>query len=264
MSAPATIKCSKCGQLFLKGKAKEHNDSCIGKPLGGGGGGGGAVSSTVVPPKKCRDCGEPLTGPYSDHKPKCSSKNAKATGHEKSPAPSEGGGGNNSKGPKGPQNSSAAPVGGDGYEGPAPIGNGDGKKTKAPKGPESSSAAASSGGGGNKGSAKAAPAPEDLTLIPRAIAQNITGFTFGNVNGFSIKVSTMCAHMVQGPVFSCIVNGCTGKLLKGGSCFTTEGVLFAVVEPKTADNNRAYWRKPTAAEISLLKMPVAATAAADV
>lgn len=228
MSATATTKCLQCGQLFLKGKATEHNNSCIGKPLGGGGGG---VSSTVVP-NQCRDCGNFFSGHFSIHKPKCSSRIEKAAGTEKSPAPSEGGGGNNSKGPKVPESSSAA--------------------------------AASSGGGGNKGPAKAV-AVEDLTLIPRGMALKMRDLTFVNTSGQILDISKICGHMVQAPGFSCTKADCSAKLLKGGYCYiTATGILFAVVEPKTADNNRAYWRAPTAEEIARFKMPVAATAAADI
>ena len=178
-----------------------------------------------------------------------------------------GGGGNNSKGSKVPPNSSAAAsFGVGGLEvpvTPAPVGGGSGKKSNGPKGPESSSAAASSGGGGAKGPAKAAVV-EDLTLTPRVIAQNIHCFTFVNTSGQILEPSKICGHMMQPPGFSCTKADCSAKLVKGGYCYTTAtGILFAVVQPKTGDNNRAYWRAPTAEEITSFKMPVAATAAGD-
>ena len=251
MSVPTNV-CNRCKMIVEKGGFSDHNKVCVRKSAAPVGGGGGNNSNGPEGPEKSSAAASSGGGGHEVpvHPPVVS-------GSEKK-----------SKGPKAPEKSSAAASVGGGQADPVTtplVGSGGGKKSKAPKGTEDSSAAASSGGGGSKGSAKAAPAPEDLTLIAKAIAQNIPGFTFVNIGGMAIKVSGVCAHMVQGPGFSCTVDGCTGKLLKGGSCFTTAtGILFAVVEPKTADNNRAYWRKPTAAEISLLKMPVAATAAAGV
>jgi hypothetical protein len=268
-----------------KGKFFDHNKGCTGRTKTCDG-----SAASAVKPNVCRDCEQPLTGPYSEHKPKCSFQIEKAKetssqkpkdGNEKScdNAPSKGPeksdpvtpSGGKVKASKGSEKSDAvAPSGGGGKsskdaEKPShaiPVGGGGGNNSKAPKGPKNSSSAASVGGGGPE---KTAPGV-DLTLIPRAVAQDIYGFTFVNISGIAVKANGVCAHMVQGPGFSCTADGCTGKLLKGGCCFTTAtGKLFAVVQPKTADNNRAYWRKPTKDEISLLKMPVAvAVATTDV
>ena len=299
MSAPFA-KCNLCFADVEPGTFPVHNKICPGLTNKGG---DGAVSSAVVPPKICRDCGKTFSGNFSVHRSKCSSQIAKANdGPEKSAAPVGGGGGNNSKGSKVLQNSSAAvPIGG-GHEGPAtpaPVGGGGGKKPKAPKGsddssatapvggggqavsvpplvgggggknskgpkvPENPSAAASSVGGGAKGPAKAVDVVE-RNLIPITIALKKSEFTFVNRNGEVTLNHKVCGHMVSGD-YICTIPTCSAKLVNGGCCFTTATrILFAVVEPKTPTHDRAFWREPTAIEISLLKMPVAATAAADV
>jgi len=244
------------------GKFPYHNNVCKGSRKTGG---DSAVS--IVKPNVCTDCKQCLTGPYSEHKPKCSFQieKAKETSSQK---PKDGNGKTSDNAPlkSSEKSDPVTPSGGKGKaskgsEKPShavPVGGGGGNNSKAPKGPKNSSSAASVGGGGPE---KTAP-DVNLTLIPRGVAQDIPSFTFVNISGIPVKTNRVCAHMIQGPGFSCTADGCTGKLLKGGCCFTTAtGKLFAVVQPKAADNNRAYWRKPTRDENNLLKMPVAVTVA---